>query len=164
MRAPKNTMEERICRIKNIDPKEHPLAMVCLDMSVVSRYAEVSTDNFKLIKRNVQGGFTFLLPALRKLPSVMRMRKNKEVGVRLPASPIVKDLLELLDAPLMTASLPVENTETECHTHPDLVAELMAAQVDVVIDGGEGRYALTTVVDCTGEEPEVLREGEAVLK
>lgn len=161
--ALKERAVERICRIKDIDPKEHPLAMVCLDMSVVSRYAEVSTANFKLIKRNTPGAFTFLLPALRKLPQVMRMRKDKEVGIRLPASPIVHELLTLLDAPLMTASLPIEEVEPECHTHPDLVAEQMEAQVDLFIDGGEGRYALTTVVDCTGDEPEVLREGEEAL-
>ena len=161
--ALKERAVERICRIKGIDPKEHPLAMVCLDMSVVSRYAEVSTANFKLIKRNTPGGFTFLLPALRKLPQVMRMRKDKEVGIRLPASPIVHELLTLLDAPLMTASLPIEEVDPECHTHPDLVAEQMEAQVDLFIDGGEGQYALTTVVDCTGDEPEVLREGEHAL-
>lgn len=161
--ALKERAVERICRIKNIDPKEHPLAMVCLDMSVASRYAEVSTANFKFIKRNTPGGFTFLLPALRKLPPVMRMRRNREVGIRLPATPIVQELLSLLDAPLMTASLPFSDAEPECHTHPDLVVEMMEAQVDLVIDGGEGRYALTTIVDCTGDEPEVLREGCGVL-
>ena len=159
--ALKERAVERICRLKGVNPKEHTLTMVCLDMSVVSRYAEVSTDNFKYIRRNEPGAFTFLLPALRKLPQVMRMRKNREVGIRLPGSPLLEELLTLLDAPLISASLPLENAEEECFTHPDLVAEAMEELVDLLIDGGEGRYALSTVIDCTGDEPEVVRQGEA---
>lgn len=161
--ALKERAVERICRLCGIDVKTHPLSIVCYDVSAVSRYAEVSTPVYKLLRRNLPGPFTFLLPALRKLPPVMRSRKGREVGIRMPDSPIVEALLEALDAPLMTASLPMPDDDPAYRTDPALIAETMGREVDLLVDGGEGRLSETTVVDCTGEEPVVVRQGEGRL-
>lgn len=132
-------------------------------MSVVSRYAEVSTAVYKLIRRNTPGPFTFILSGLRKLPPVLRSRKDREIGIRMPDSPIVKSILEQLDAPLMTASLPTVDDDPAYSVNPELVEEAFSGMVDLVINGGDGRLEESTIVDCTGDEPAIVRQGEGVL-
>lgn len=161
--ALKERAVERICRLKQIDPKTHPLSIICYDMSVVSRYAEVSTAVYKLIRRNTPGPFTFILSGLRKLPPVLRSRKDREIGIRMPDSPIVKSILEQLDAPLMTASLPTVDDDPAYSVNPELVEEAFSGMVDVVINGGDGRLEESTIVDCTGDEPVIVRQGEGIL-
>lgn len=161
--ALKERAVERICRLKQIDPKTHPLSIICYDMSVVSRYAEVSTAVYKLIRRNTPGPFTFILSGLRKLPPVLRSRKDREIGIRMPDSPIVKSILEQLDAPLMTASLPTVDDDPAYSVNPELVEEAFSGMVDLVINGGDGRLEESTIVDCTGDEPAIVRQGEGVL-
>lgn len=161
--ALKERAVERICRLKQIDPKTHPLSIICYDMSVVSRYAEVSTAVYKLIRHNTPGPFTFILSGLRKLPPVLRSRKDREIGIRMPDSPIVKSILEQLDAPLMTASLPTVDDDPAYSVNPELVEEAFSGMVDLVINGGDGRLEESTIVDCTGDEPAIVRQGEGVL-
>lgn len=161
--ALKERAVERICQLRQVDPKEHPLSIICYDMSTVSRYAEVSTATYKLIRRNTPGPFTFILSGLRKLPPILRSRKDREIGIRMPDSPIVRSILELLDAPMMTASLPTVDGDTSYLLNPELVEEAFAGKVDLVVDGGEGRLAESTVVDCTADEPAILRQGEGIL-
>jgi len=161
--ALKERAVERICKLRQVNPKEHPLSIICYDMSTVSRYAEVSTATYKLIRRNAPGPFTFVLPGLRKLPPILRSRKDREIGIRMPDSPIVRSILELLDAPMMTASLPLVDGDTSYQLNPELVAETFAEKVDLVVDGGEGRLAESTIVDCTADEPAIVRQGEGIL-
>lgn len=161
--ALKERAVKRICQLKQTDPKQHPLSIICYDMSTVSRYAEVSTAVFKLIKRNTPGPFTFILPGLRKLPPILRSRKDREIGIRMPDSTIVRSILGLLDAPMMTASLPLVDDDTSYQVNPELVAEAFSDKVDMVINGGEGRLAESTIVDCTADEPTVIRQGEGIL-
>lgn len=161
--ALKERAVERICKLRQVNPKEHPLSIICYDMSTVSRYAEVSTATYKLIRRNAPGPFTFILPGLRKLPPILRSRKDREIGIRMPDSPIVRSILELLDAPMMTASLPLVDGDTSYQLNPELVAETFAEKVDLVVDGGEGRLAESTIVDCTADEPAIVRQGEGIL-
>ena len=104
--AHKERAVERICRIRQISPSSHPLSVICYDMSAISDYAFISTPVFKLMKRNLPGPFTFILKGKNKLPKIFRSRKTGEIGIRMPDSPIVRELLENLGAPLMTASLP----------------------------------------------------------
>jgi len=161
--ALKERAVERICRLREIDPKAHPLSIICYDVSVISRYAEVSNAVYKLLKRNTPGAFTFVLPALRKLPPILRSRKDREVGIRMPDSGIVKSILEVLGAPMMTASLPLVDGDAAYRLEPSLIADSYSDSVDMVVDGGEGRPGESTVVDCTGDTPVVVRQGDGRL-
>ncbi len=164
--ALKERAVERICRIRQISPSSHPLSVICYDMSAISDYAFISTPVFKLMKRNLPGPFTFILKGKNKLPKIFRSRKTGEIGIRMPDSPIVRELLENLGAPLMTASLPeLHPGEPEYQTDPELIEEEFASQVDLVIDGGEGTLGQSTVVDCTADdEGEIVRQGDGILQ
>lgn len=161
--ALKERAVERICRIKGIDPARHPLSIVCYDMSAISQYAKIDTAVYKMMKRNLPGDFTFILPGLNSLPKVFRNRKRHEVGIRMPDSAIVREILQYLDAPLMTASMPVGEDEPEYLTDPELAEERFGGMVDLVVDGGVGVLSQSTIVDCTGDVPEVTRQGAGVL-
>lgn len=164
--AHKERAVERICRIRQISPSSHPLSVICYDMSAISDYAFISTPVFKLMKRNLPGSFTFILKGKNKLPKIFRSRKTGEIGIRMPDSPIVRELLENLGAPLMTASLPeLHPGEPEYQTDPELIDEEFGAQVDLVIDGGEGTLGQSTVVDCTTDDDgEIIRQGDGILQ
>jgi len=104
--ALKERAVERICRLRGIDPATHPLSVICYDMSAISEYAHISTPVYKAMKRNLPGAFTFVLRGKNKLPKIFRTKKNGEIGIRMPESSILRDVMDLLGAPLMTASLP----------------------------------------------------------
>ena len=130
---------ERICRLKNIDPKKNNLSI-------------------KLMKRNLPGAFTFILNGTTRLPKIFRNRK--EVGIRMPDNSIIQEIARLLDAPIMTTTLPHEdNEDIEYCTDPELIDEKFGDIVDLVIDGGIGGTEGSTVVDCTNGEPEIIRQG-----
>lgn len=149
---------ERICRLKGIDPKKNQLSIICYDLSSISEYAKMDNRTFKLMKRNLPGAFTFILNGTTRLPKIFRNRK--EVGIRMPDHPILQEIARLLDVPLMTTTLPFrEGEELEYVTDPELIDEKFGSQVDLVIDGGIGGTEGSTVVDCTGPEPEILRQG-----
>lgn len=149
---------ERICRLKGIDPKKNQLSIICYDLSGISEYAKMDNRTFKLMKRNLPGAFTFILNGTTRLPKIFRNRK--EVGIRMPDHPILQEIARLLGAPLMTTTLPFrEGEEPEYVTDPELIDEKFGSQVDLVIDGGIGGTEGSTVVDCTGPEPEILRQG-----
>ncbi len=164
--AHKERAVERICRIRQISPSSHPLSVICYDMSAISDYAFISTPVFKLMKRNLPGPFTFILKGKNKLPKIFRSQKTGEIGIRMPDSPIVRELLENLGAPLMTASLPeLHPGEPEYQTDPELIDEEFGALVDLVIDGGEGTLGQSTVVDCTTDDDgEIIRQGDGILQ
>ena len=110
---------ERICRIKNIDPRKNNLSIICYDLSSISEYAKVDNNTFKLMKRNLPGPFTFILNGTNKLPKIFRNRK--EVGIRMPDNHIIREIARLLDAPIMTTTLPHEADEDlEYMTDPEL--------------------------------------------
>jgi tRNA threonylcarbamoyl adenosine modification protein (Sua5/YciO/YrdC/YwlC family) len=153
---------ERICRFKNIDPRKHRFSVICTGLSMVSEYAKVSNDTFKLLKRNLPGPFTFILQAGNSLPRIFKQRK--EVGIRIPDASIIHEIAVLLDAPILTTSLPYDSDdEIEYTTTPELIDEKWGDAVDVIIDGGIGGTAHSTVVDCTGEVPEIVRQGKGIL-
>jgi len=153
---------ERICRIKNIDPRKNNLSIICSNLSMVSEYAKVDNEAFKLLKRNLPGPFTFILNTSNRLPKIFKNRK--EVGIRMPDNSIICEIATLLDAPLMTTSLPYDaDDDIEYITTPELIDEKFGDQVDLVIDGGIGGTKLSTIVDCTGDEPEIIRQGKGEL-
>lgn len=162
--ALKERAVERICKLRGINPAFHPLSVICYDMSAISEYAKISTPAYKVMKRNLPGAFTFVLPGKNILPKIFRNRTQGEIGIRMPDSPIVHDILEQLQAPLMTASLPVEGFEDPAyHTDPELVDETWGNRVDMVIDGGMGRMGQSTLVSCHDDEFEILRQGDGEL-
>lgn len=154
---------ERICRLKDIDPKKNNLSIICYDLSSISEYAKVDNATFKLMKRNLPGPFTFILNGTTRLPKIFRNRK--EVGIRMPDNPIIREIARLLDAPIMTTTLPHdEDEDIEYVTDPELIDEKWGERVDLVIDGGIGNMEGSTVVDCTQGEAEIVRQGAGWLE
>lgn len=154
---------ERICKLKNIDPRKHNLSIICYDLSNISEYAQVSNATFKLMKRNLPGPFTFILNANSRLPKIFRNRK--EVGIRVPDHPIIREICRLLDAPILTTTLPLEKEEDiEYITDPELIDEKFGSVTDLIIDGGTGGIEPSTVINCCEDVPEIIREGKGILK
>ena len=153
---------ERICRIKEIDPRKNNLSIICYDLSSISEYAKVDNNPFKLMKRNLPGAFTFILNGTTRLPKIFRNRK--EVGIRMPDNAIIQEIARILDAPIMTTTLPHEaHEDIEYCTDPELIDEKFGDLVDLVIDGGIGGTESSTIVDCTSGEIEVIRQGKGWL-
>lgn len=152
---------ERICRMKGVNPQKSNLAIICYDLSNISEYAKVSNAAFKLMKKNLPGPFTFILPTSNELPKIYKNRK--EVGIRVPDNNIVRTLVHELGNPLLTMSVHDEDEIIEYSTDPELIAEKYEGQVDIVIDGGYGGLEGSTVVDCTTDEFTVVRQGKGEL-
>lgn len=154
---------ERICKLKNIDPRKNNLSIICYDLSNISEYARVSNATFKLMKRNLPGPFTFVLNADSRLPKIFRNRK--EVGIRVPDNNIIREICHLLDAPILTTTLPLNPDEdVEYVTDPELIDEKFGSEVDLVIDGGIGGVEPSTVINCCEDVPEIIRQGKGVLE
>ena len=154
---------ERICKLKNIDPRKHNLSIICYDLSNISEYARVSNATFKLMKRTLPGPFTFILNADSRLPKIFRNRKG--VGIRVPDNNIIREVCRMLNAPILTTTLPLkEGEDIEYVTDPELIDEKFGDKVDWVIDGGIGGIEPSTVINCCGDEPEVVRQGKGRLE
>ncbi|GAB6013227.1 L-threonylcarbamoyladenylate synthase [Viscerimonas tarda] len=152
---------EKICKIKNINPAKSNLSIICYDLSNISEYAKVDTPVFKLMKKNLPGPFTFILNTTSSLPKIYKNRKT--VGIRVPDNNIIRELVDSLGNPIMTTSIKDEDEMIEYSTDPELIFEKYQGVVDVVIDGGYGGIEASTVVDCTGIEIEIIRQGKAGL-
>ena len=132
-------------------------------MSNLSEYAKVNNAAFKLMKKNLPGPFTFILPTSNELPKIYKNRK--EVGIRVPDNNIVRTIVQELGNPLLTMSVHDDDDEIlEYSTDPELIAEKYNGRVDLVIDGGYGGLEPSTVVDCTTDEFEIVRQGKGQLK
>ena len=152
---------EKICKIKGINPQKTNLSIICNDLSNISEYAKVSNAVFKVMKRNLPGPFTFLLPATNKLPKIYKNRK--EVGIRVPDNNIIRTLVGELGNPILTTSVRDKDDILEYSTDPELIAEEYGNIVDAVIDGGYGGLEPSTVVDCRNDEIEIIRQGKGEL-
>lgn len=148
---------QRICRIKNIDPAKAQLSFVCYDISDLSKYIKaISTSMYRMLKTYLPGPYTFILPASKEVPKLLKSKKDT-VGLRIPDNLIARNIVKELGRPILSASLPGEMVEE--YTDPDLINRNFEKLVDIVIDGGIGGMVPSTIVDCTGEEPVVLRKG-----
>ena len=152
---------ERICEIKGINPLKSNLSIICSDMSDVSEYARMSTPIFKLMRRNLPGPFTFILPTTSELPRIYKNRKT--VGIRIPDNNISREIVKLLGNPIMTTSIHDDSDEIEYTTDPELIHEKWGETVDIVVDGGFGGAVGSTVIDCSEEVPEIIRHGAGEL-
>ena len=153
---------ERICRLKEIDPRKHNLSIICYDLSNISEYAKIDNSTFKLMKRNLPGAFTFILPTGSRLPKIFKNRK--EVGIRMPDHPIIMEICKRLDAPILTTTLPIkEDEDIEYITTPELIDEKFGSEADIIIDGGIGGTEPSTIVNCMEGEAEIIRQGKGWL-
>ena len=153
---------ETISKLKKKDLRKSNLSFVCCEMSQISEYAKMDDVSFKLMKRNLPGPFTFILNGSNKLPKLFKNKKT--VGIRMPDNAIALEIVRELGNPLMTSSIFYDDETTEYITDPELIEEKYGCQVDLVIDGGYGGLMPSTIVDCTGDEPKVIREGAGILE
>lgn len=149
---------EKICRMKGINPQKSDLSIICYDLSNLSEYAKVSNAAFKLMKKNLPGPFTFILPTSNELPKIYKNRK--EVGIRVPDNLIVRTLVKELGNPILTTSLHYDDEVIEYSTDPELIYEKYENLVDLVIDGGYGGMEPSTVINCTTDDFEIIRQGK----
>jgi len=152
---------EKICKLKGLNPQKNHLSIICPDLSNISEYAKVSNTVFKLMKRNLPGPFTFILNATNSLPKIYKNRK--EVGIRVPNNNITITLARELGNPLLTASVRDKDDLMEYCIDPDLIEEEYGNDVDAVIDGGYGGFEPSTIVNCTTDEIEIIRQGKGEL-
>ena len=152
---------EKICRIKGVNPQKSDLSIICYDLSNLSNYAKVSNAAFKLMKKNLPGPFTFILPTSSELPKIYKNRK--EVGIRVPDNNIIRTLVLELGNPILTMSIHDDDDIVEYSTDPELIDEKYASIVDLVIDGGYGGLDASTVVNCVSDDFEIVRQGKGIL-
>ncbi|HOU74630.1 MAG TPA: L-threonylcarbamoyladenylate synthase, partial [Tenuifilum sp.] len=149
---------ERVIKLKGLKPKDAHFSFICKDLSNIADFAKVSNPTFKLMKKNLPGPFTFVLPGLHRVLDYF-LSKRKTVGIRIPNHQIPLELVDRLGNPILTTSLKDSDEVVEYTTDPELIYENYKHLVDVVIDGGVGGNIPSTIVDCSGDEPIILREG-----
>jgi tRNA threonylcarbamoyl adenosine modification protein (Sua5/YciO/YrdC/YwlC family) len=148
---------ERICRIKQMDPQKANLSFICNDLSDVSKYTKpISNPVFRLLRQYLPGPYTFILPASKEVPKILKTKKDT-IGLRVPNHTIANQIVKQLSHPILSASLPGEMVEE--YTDPEMMFANFGKLVDIVVDGGIGGMVPSTIVDCTGDEPIVTRHG-----
>lgn len=147
----------RVYALKNMDPKK-PLSILVNDMAMIGRYARgVSTPIFRMMKRVLPGAYTFIFEATQEVPKLM-LRKRRTIGIRMPANPIALALLDELDEPLLNTS--IRNPDDDFVNDPEEIERTLGNDVDMVIDGGVLLPVPSTVIDFSGGEPVLIREGK----
>lgn len=157
---------EKILRFKDINLKKTNLSFICYDMSHVSDYVRpLDNDVYKLMKRNLPGAFTFILNANSNVPKLFRTNK-KTVGVRIPDNKIIREIVRRLGNPILSTSVKGygDDDDVEYIREPELIEERHSHIADIIIDGGLGGYEGSTVVDCTTDEYEIIRQGKGILE
>ncbi|MBK9390802.1 MAG: threonylcarbamoyl-AMP synthase [Bacteroidetes bacterium] len=155
---------DRIAAFKGLNPKNPELSLIFHDMSQLSEYTIIRDNNiFKLLKRNLPGPFTFIVPANSQIPRMFK-NKKKTVGIRIPDNNIVLEIVRELGRPIITTSIHDPDELIEYTTDPELIYEKYSDFADAVIDGGYGHNEPSTIVDCTGDEIEIVRQGLGILE
>ncbi len=150
---------EQLCKIKHIDPEKAHFSLICADISQASKYIKNLSDQyFKLIKRALPGPYTFIFEAGSELPKGFLNRK-KQIGIRIPENAITQAIVKELGIPLLSTSVHDEDEIVEYTTDPDVLEQRFGKIVDVIIDGGFGKNKPSTVIDCTQDQPVIIREG-----
>ena len=152
----KNAME-RIAQIRGLGPK-HQYAIMCCDLSDIATYAKVDNAMYRLLKNNTPVVTTFILPATSEVPKRLMHPKKKTIGLRIPSNPIAQALLKELGEPLLTSTLILPD-QTEPLDDPYDIENQLGKRIDVFIDGGFGTLSTTSIVDLSGENPEIVRRG-----
>lgn len=158
-----NRALERLAQLKGIKLEKANFSFICEDLSNLSDYVrQIDTATFKLLKRALPGPYTFILPGNNNLPSAFK--KKKEVGIRVPDNAIARALVRELGHPIVSTSIKDEDELIEYTTDPELIFEKWEKRVDVIVDGGYGGNIASTVIDLTGDEPLLVREGKGSLE
>ena len=154
---------DRLCQIIGKKSEEANLSLICHDLSNLSEYT-VPFDNriYKFMRRALPGAYTFILKSNNKVPKLFK-NKKRTIGIRVPDNNIPRDIVRELGNPLITSSIHTTD-EMEYFTDPELIYENYKGMVDLVIDGGKGDVVPSTVIDCTGEEMELIREGKGEIE
>tara|TARA_B100000780_G_scaffold65580_1_gene43117 strand:+ start:14742 stop:15362 length:621 start_codon:yes stop_codon:yes gene_type:complete len=153
---------EKIARIKGVKIEKANFSFICNDLSHLSDYVkQIDTSTFKLLKRALPGPYTFILPGSKSLPKFFK--KKNTVGIRIPDNSIARAIVEALGNPIISTSIYDEDAVIEYTTDPELIFEKWHHLVDGVIDGGFGDNYASTIIDLTGSEPTVIREGKGSL-
>ena len=150
---------DKICKLRKLDPLKARLSFICKDISQIAEYSQqIDNETFKLMKKNLPGPFTFVLKSNNQVPKMFKNRK-RTIGVRIPANRIVMAILEQLGRPILTTSLKNDDEILEYFTDPIDIYDDFKKLVDAVVDGGIGGNVPSTVVDCTEDDFEILRQG-----
>ena len=153
---------ERIAKIKGIKLEKANFSFICHDLSNISDYVrQIDTSTFKILKRALPGPYTFILPGNNNLPK--EFKKKTTVGIRVPDNAIALEIVKLLGNPIVSTSIHDEDDVIEYTTDPELIFEKWQNLVDLVIDGGYGHNVGSTIIDLSGDEPIVVREGKGSL-
>lgn len=148
---------ERMRRLRKLDDQHH-MTLMCRDLSEIGTYAKVDNPTFRLLKAHTPGTYTFILNATREVPKRLMHPKRQTIGIRVPAHPVPLGLMEILQEPLLTCSLIMPN-ENEPMDDPEMINDVLQRQVELVLNAGFGTLMSTTVIDLTGDAPEILRQG-----
>ncbi len=158
-----NRAIEKICRIKGINPAKQLLSIVCSDISQAAEYARIDNNAFRLMRSNLPGPFTFILPAATTLPKAFKGRHT--VGVRIPDNDIARAIADALGNPLLSTSVSIDRLEGYETVEPLSLAIQYEDTVDLLVDGGTGSTGQSTIVDCLDSSyPEITREGTGTLR
>lgn len=148
---------ERIARIKQVDPLKANFSFVCHDLSDLSIYTKsIDTPLYRVLKTYLPGPYTFILPSSKEVPKMLKSKKNT-VGIRVPDNKIARMIVQELGRPILSTTLPGEMVEA--YTDPEIIEDNFYKLVDIVVNGGIGGITPSTVIDCTGSAPVLVRKG-----
>lgn len=158
-----NEALSKIAKIRGVKLEKANFSFICEDLSNLSEYvAQIDSETFKILKRNLPGPYTFILPGNNNLPSVFK--KKKTVGIRVPDNSIPRAIVNHLGNPIVSTSIKDQDDLLEYTTDPELIAEKWDKLVDIVVDGGFGGNIASTVIDLTTPEPTLIREGKGSIE
>lgn len=149
---------ERVCALKKINPEKTNLSIVCSSISQASEYARINDKTFRLLRANTPGPYTFICPAASLLPRAFKGRKV--VGIRISDNPVNNAVVDRLGHPVLTTS--IEFDDPDYAISPSLISEAYNDKVDIMIEAAPGDTEPSTVIDCTGATPSVIREGKGL--
>ncbi|PKP35967.1 MAG: threonylcarbamoyl-AMP synthase [Bacteroidetes bacterium HGW-Bacteroidetes-15] len=153
----------KVAKIKGIKPEKANFSLICSDLGHISKYAKpISNNVYKLMKKVLPGPFTFILEANNNVPKLFQ-HKKKSIGIRVPDNNIALEIIKTLGNPMVSTSVKDDDEIIEYTTDPELIHEKYGNQVDIVIDGGYGDNEGSTVIDCSDDEINIIREGKGKI-
>jgi tRNA threonylcarbamoyl adenosine modification protein (Sua5/YciO/YrdC/YwlC family) len=154
---------DKVARLKGVKKEKANFSFLFYDLSQLSEYTlPIDNEAFKLMRRTLPGPFTYILKANNSVPKIFH-NKKKTLGIRIPQNNIVSEIIKELGHPLMSTSLHDDDQILEYATDPELIYEKYKDRIDIVIDGGFGDNEPSTVIDCTGDEILMVREGKGEI-
>lgn len=156
---------ERLCKIRNIKPEKANLSFICYDLSHLSDYIKpIDNHTFRILKKALPGAFTFIFNASSLVPKLLERSSKKTVGIRVPDNNIIREIVRVLGNPIVSSSIHDDDEILEYSTDPELIYEKYADLVDIVIDAGYGGNEVSTIVDFTSGEAEIIRQGKGDIE